>query len=56
MKKDTPSKKQPEALSGVRVQKILAACGFGSRREIEKRLIAGEIRINGKVAKPIVSS
>jgi len=37
---------QPE-----RVQKALARMGFGSRREIERRIGEGEIRINGQLAK-----
>lgn len=54
MKKDKHSSddSNTDAVGGVRVQKILAACGFGSRREIEKRLLAGEIKINGRVAGP----
>ena len=34
-----------------RLQKILANTGLGSRRELEKWIAAGEIRINGQVAK-----
>ena len=33
-----------------RLQKILAAAGLGSRRALEKRIAAGEVRLNGKVA------
>lgn len=34
-----------------RVQKILAAAGFGSRRTCEKFIAAGRVRVNGKVIK-----
>lgn len=35
----------------VRVQKILADAGLGSRREAEKWIALGEVTINGKIAK-----
>ncbi|MCZ6771245.1 MAG: pseudouridine synthase [Proteobacteria bacterium] len=36
--------------SGERVHKVLARAGWGSRREIERWIGAGRIRINGKLA------
>jgi 23S rRNA pseudouridine2605 synthase len=33
-----------------RLQKLLARAGLGSRRELEKRIEAGEVRVNGEVA------
>ncbi|MDZ4811655.1 MAG: pseudouridine synthase [Pseudomonadota bacterium] len=33
-----------------RLQKVLAQAGLGSRRVIEERIVAGEIRVNGNVA------
>lgn len=42
---------KPETPRGERIQKILANAGFGSRRELERRIEAGEVKINGKIAK-----
>lgn len=38
-------------LRGERLQKVLANAGFGSRREIEKQIAAGEVMVNGVTAK-----
>ncbi|MBT4449409.1 MAG: hypothetical protein HOC92_06915, partial [Gammaproteobacteria bacterium] len=35
-----------------RIQKVLANQGAGSRRQIDKLLQEGRIKVNGKVAKP----
>ncbi|MES9856760.1 MAG: 23S rRNA pseudouridine(2605) synthase RluB [Sedimenticola sp.] len=40
-----------EVPSGVRLQKVLANAGLGSRREIERRIEAGEVTVNGELAK-----
>ncbi len=37
-------------MSDEKLQKALASAGFGSRREIEKAIAAGEIKVNGAVA------
>jgi 23S rRNA pseudouridine2605 synthase len=34
-----------------RLQKLLAAAGYGSRRACEEYLVAGRVRVNGKAAK-----
>lgn len=34
-----------------RLQKLLARAGYGSRREIERWIAAGRVRVNGRVAK-----
>lgn len=39
-------------IAGERVHKVLARAGWGSRREIERWIEAGRIRINGKLAEP----
>lgn len=38
-------------MTAERLQKLLAQAGLGSRREIEKRIEAGEVSVNGKVSK-----
>jgi 23S rRNA pseudouridine2605 synthase len=35
---------------GIRLQKILAGAGWGSRRETEKIILAGRVAVNGKTA------
>ncbi|MEJ1355413.1 MAG: pseudouridine synthase [Candidatus Sedimenticola sp. (ex Thyasira tokunagai)] len=37
--------------TGVRLQKVLANAGLGSKRKLERRIEAGEVTVNGKVAK-----
>lgn len=43
--------KSQAADSGERLQKVLANAGFGSRREIERQIEAGEVSVNGKTAR-----
>lgn len=43
----SPARKTP---SGERIQKKLANLGFGSRREIERLIEAGEVKVNNKPA------
>jgi len=58
MKKRRPSKSKERdtsesdnsGVSGERLQKILAQAGYGSRREIEKWIERGEVKLNGKTA------
>lgn len=38
-------------MTGQRLQKILAASGYGSRRHIENLIAEGRIKVNGRVAK-----
>lgn len=44
----------PHTLSKIpaRIQKLLADAGVGSRRHIERLIIAGQVRVNGRVAVP----
>ena len=39
------------AAAGVRLQKVLAAAGFASRRRAEELIVAGKVTVNGKVVK-----
>lgn len=38
-------------MTNERLQKLLARAGYGSRREIERWIAAGRVRVNGRVAK-----
>ena len=35
----------------IKLQKLLANAGLGSRRSMEKWIVAGRIRVNGEIAK-----
>ena len=35
----------------IRLQKMLADCGIASRRKAEEMIAAGEVRVNGSIAK-----
>jgi len=42
---------QAESVSDEKLQKVLARAGLGSRREMEKAIEAGQVQVNGQVAR-----
>lgn len=50
-RKKKTTRTQPNNPAGERLQKVLAAAGYGSRRELESLIEQGRIDLNGKPAK-----
>ncbi len=53
MKREPPAPEAPDAapaVAGEKLQKVLARTGLGSRREMERWIESGRIKVNGKLA------
>jgi 23S rRNA pseudouridine2605 synthase len=50
--KTAEARRAAGAPAAERVQKVLSRAGLGSRRALEERIAAGEIRVNGRAARP----
>jgi len=50
MSETEQTSEEPNELKGERLQKVLANAGVASRREVERMISAGRIRVNGKIA------
>ena len=48
---ETTESAESKAIPGEKLQKVLARCGLGSRREMETWIQSGRIDVNGKTAK-----
>jgi 23S rRNA pseudouridine2605 synthase len=48
----SPRQVEPEADDGVRLQKVLASAGLGSRRACDALVEAGRVTVNGRIAAP----
>ncbi|TWU27068.1 Ribosomal large subunit pseudouridine synthase B [Novipirellula galeiformis] len=46
----------PESSIEIRLQKLLAAAGFGSRRQCEELIIEGRVEVNGKIVDQLGAS
>lgn len=47
------NEQNPAEQDGVRLQKVLASAGVASRRVCEQYIVAGKVRVNGKVVKEL---
>ncbi|HHH46267.1 MAG TPA: 23S rRNA pseudouridine(2605) synthase RluB, partial [Thiotrichales bacterium] len=52
MKRPSRPGRAAAGMAPERIQKLLARAGHGSRREIERLIAAGRIRVNGRPAEP----
>ena len=48
---DSETDTQVDAVVGEKLQKVLARCGLGSRREMEREIAAGRVKVNDVIAK-----
>ncbi len=49
--KTNPPKEENPA--GIRINRYLADCGFGSRRKVEELVLSGKVRVNGQLEKDL---
>ncbi|GAA5509872.1 pseudouridine synthase [Novipirellula caenicola] len=55
-RRSSPSEASSEKGAEIRLQKLLASAGFGSRRQCEELIIEGRVEVNGKIVDQLGST